>query len=181
MSHKRLFTVSILSSLLMAAAAIGDNGASGQNAAADRRGSQPAAPVIHRRASVPSGWFQQTKQPVVLNTTQVQGARQAAHFDTSGNSGSESTSTAKPGVSQRLLQMRRAVVYDDLPPGTPPARRIEKTRVPQPVAQPAAPSESAAAEASPTATAPPTGDGSATDDGDRRRRRRTRRRPTRRH
>ena len=129
MSHKHLFTVSILTSLLLTVAAHGDSGASRRNADSTSQRSQPAAPVIHRRGPAP-GRLVQPIEATRRAQRRTGPGRPSGSPLRHGRQRSPGTVHQSPSaVSQRLLQMRRAVVYDDLPPpSSPPARRIETTR-----------------------------------------------------
>ena len=130
MSHKHLITVSILTSLLLAVTAYGDSNASKRDADNAGPRSQPAAPVIHRGASVPAGLVQSSEAPGGFDgrTSPAEPVRRP----TSTRRDDRANQRSPSGVSDRLLQMRRAVVYDDLSPSTPPARRMETTRVAPP-------------------------------------------------
>ncbi|MCP4189746.1 MAG: DUF11 domain-containing protein [Planctomycetaceae bacterium] len=105
-----LFAIAIVSLLATAVCAQAQTKDTNQTETTSRR-VQSAAPVIHRRATLPAGWFDQAKKPAALSDPQQTGATPAAHFDTTGKD------EQKPkGVSNRLRQIQRSVVFDQIKP-----------------------------------------------------------------
>jgi uncharacterized repeat protein (TIGR01451 family) len=130
MSTKQPFIGTVLASLLLVSP-VQAQGKIGQGDQATASRNQPAAPIIHRRTSMPAGWFKQGQAAGALTDTQVTEARPAAHFDTIGTSSDASSGTS--GAAQRLRRMRESVILDTPPPpaeqtAVPAAERTTSSR-----------------------------------------------------
>ena len=143
MLKKQLIIGPLLASLVLVATASAQSPTNGQTGTSSRR-VQAAAPVIQRGARQPATWSKSGNTPRALTKDQAQSARQAAHFDTTGKSKKRS------GVSNRLRQIRRSVVFDDIKPvkKQPSSRRPSGTN--RISSQPVPTAESAKDEGQPT-------------------------------
>ena len=109
MPKKQLIIGPLLASLVLVATASAQSPTNGQTGTSSRRVHE-ATPVIQRGARQPTSWGRSGKTPRALTKEQAQSARQAAHFDTTGKAKRSS------GISNRLRQIRRSVVFDDIQP-----------------------------------------------------------------
>ncbi len=109
MLKKQLIIGPLMASLVLVTIASAQTPKKGQTGTSSRR-VQAAAPVIQRGTRQPTTWGNSANAPRALTKEQAQSARQAAHFDTTGKS------KRRSGVSNRLRQIRRSVVFDDIQP-----------------------------------------------------------------
>jgi uncharacterized repeat protein (TIGR01451 family) len=110
MTRKQLIIPTVLAAWLSASAVWAEGEAVKNETSASSRRSQPAAPIFHRRTTLPPGWFKQGNTAGALTDTKVTEARPVAHFDTTGE-----PAAPGQGVAQRIRQIRESVVFDDLP------------------------------------------------------------------